>query len=597
MSTAKHTKDTSSGTTVGGSSASDASTDFLFLGGFDQAGNTVAPGIDPEILRDGGAMAGKKRRASVSVSKEEEEEDGGEGHADFAALQIAARMMEKKQQQQYSTTEDEQVAAIAKAVQEHELRQQQWQQQQQQQQGGFSYSGGSGSDAAGASTHNLFGGSLGENYEQYLRQDPKVQQQLREMQRSSLISQGLAPSSSGTQGGGLSMMNTPPQRAHLHHRPHENSPGGADINGKRRIRLRWSEEETQNLVDGCKVHGVGNWKKILMDPRYGFNNRTAVDLKDRFRTSFPEEYARLYPNARTHKSKRVASGFGSPQGPAGQSALVKINRKERRLFTREEDHRLLEGFERHGAAWSKIQRDESLGLGDRRSTDLRDRFRNAFPDRYVAAGYKGRDRTATGGSRPQSTGMGELDDYIKRATGYGSNNGGEPSSPSFKAARAAFTNAMDGADSELVADASRHHQEEVMSSIKLAGLNDDGGGDDGAGEDEDDAEIRRQVELERQRLAQEQQQAQYHRGGPEGGVDRAEDDDGHGGVKQENGEERHTGSASPSLVAAAAAAAPQAAEAEDVKSSIKSDSGIYPEFFEENGGDEEEEKEDGRNEQ
>lgn len=153
--------------------------------------------------------------------------------------------------------------------------------------------------------------------------------------------------------------------------------------GKRRVRLGWTEEETQNLMEGCKRHGVGNWKKILTDPNFSFNCRTAVDLKDRFRTSFPEEYSRLYPNARTHKVKRHSSTGAVP-------SLIKVSRKERRAFTADEDDRLLQGFMKHGPAWSKIQRDHTLGLSDRRSTDLRDRFRNAFPERYTAAGYKGR---------------------------------------------------------------------------------------------------------------------------------------------------------------------------------------------------------------
>ncbi|ANB11465.1 Myb family protein (predicted) [Sugiyamaella lignohabitans] len=179
--------------------------------------------------------------------------------------------------------------------------------------------------------------------------------------------------------------------------------------GKRRVRLGWSKQETEYLMEGCKVHGVGNWKKILTDPNFQFNCRTAVDLKDRFRTSFPEEYGRLYPNAKTHKVKRNRnsnnSGIAEMTGidgeyksdsPLGGSGLVKINRKERRSFTKEEDERLLEGFNRHGPAWSKIQRDSSLQFYERRSTDLRDRFRNAFPDKYTQAGYKGRAGDGTG---------------------------------------------------------------------------------------------------------------------------------------------------------------------------------------------------------
>lgn len=154
---------------------------------------------------------------------------------------------------------------------------------------------------------------------------------------------------------------------------------------RRRYRLGWTDEETAHLIQGCRDYGVGNWKKILLDPRLKFNNRTAVDLKDRFRTSCPEEYARLYPNARTHKTRK-----NSISGEGSTKTLVKISRKERRAFTLQEDQALLTGFERYGPQWSTIQRDQALGLGSRRSTDLRDRFRNAFPDRYAAAGYKGR---------------------------------------------------------------------------------------------------------------------------------------------------------------------------------------------------------------
>lgn len=172
----------------------------------------------------------------------------------------------------------------------------------------------------------------------------------------------------------------------------ENSPSRSTSNpnspkGSRRSRSGWTDEETMYLMDGCRVHGVGNWKKILNDERYDFKGRTAVDLKDRFRTSFPEEYSRLYPNAKTHKSKRSSSNVGFQDNSLN---LVKINRKERRFFTDEEDARLLEGFLKHGPAWSKIQSDPELGLTGRRSTDLRDRFRNAYPNRYIAAGYKGR---------------------------------------------------------------------------------------------------------------------------------------------------------------------------------------------------------------
>jgi hypothetical protein len=62
----------------------------------------------------------------------------------------------------------------------------------------------------------------------------------------------------------------------------------------RRTRSKWTMDETHDLIKGCGIHGVGNWKKyflykleraksrILEDPTLKFNSRTSVDLKDRY---------------------------------------------------------------------------------------------------------------------------------------------------------------------------------------------------------------------------------------------------------------------------------------------------------------------------
>ena len=50
---------------------------------------------------------------------------------------------------------------------------------------------------------------------------------------------------------------------------------------KRKKNKRWTEEETRHLLQGVARFGIGSWKKILLHPDYKFNNRTAVDLKDR----------------------------------------------------------------------------------------------------------------------------------------------------------------------------------------------------------------------------------------------------------------------------------------------------------------------------
>lgn len=48
------------------------------------------------------------------------------------------------------------------------------------------------------------------------------------------------------------------------------------------------------------------------------------------------------------------------------------------------------GYEKHGTLWAQIVKDPIFQEQKRRSTDLRDRFRNAFPNLYEAAGYKPR---------------------------------------------------------------------------------------------------------------------------------------------------------------------------------------------------------------
>ncbi|KDQ16885.1 hypothetical protein BOTBODRAFT_30261 [Botryobasidium botryosum FD-172 SS1] len=160
-------------------------------------------------------------------------------------------------------------------------------------------------------------------------------------------------------------------------------PQVGDIATAKRPRKMWTQEETQNLVDGCNIWGVGNWKAILNDAQFKFQDRSPVDLKDRFRTYFPDAYRQHYPNAKTHLSERVRSAL-----PDGTSIFEKTRSKKRRPFSPEEDEALRRGYEKHGTIWAIIAKDPVFQ--SRRSTDLRDRFRNAFPDLYLKAGYKSR---------------------------------------------------------------------------------------------------------------------------------------------------------------------------------------------------------------
>ncbi|KAL1634531.1 hypothetical protein SLS56_002224 [Neofusicoccum ribis] len=201
--------------------------------------------------------------------------------------------------------------------------------------------------------------------------------------------------------------------------------------GKRR--KKWTEEETTNLLKGVAKFGIGNWKKILECSDFSFDGRTAVDLKDRFRTCCPDEYRKLKTPAASGAEKNAGSGGAEPstaeaasgkqvsslvtsnillpgsanlvprkkRGPKVhrkdsrdlasigiEAPFMKSSRRERREFTEQEDAALLRGFEKHGPHWHVIRNDPDLELTHRHPTDLRDRLRNRWPEKYKEAGYK-----------------------------------------------------------------------------------------------------------------------------------------------------------------------------------------------------------------
>lgn len=188
-------------------------------------------------------------------------------------------------------------------------------------------------------------------------------------------------------------------------------------------RRKWSEEETNHLLLGVNRHGVGKWTAILEDSDFKFDDRTAGDLKDRFRTCCPAELCGARGEDRAASSVSVPNGRkstfpenilhddeGSPPGgmitpPAESDAaskqpktrahrkkiadleslgicapFKKSHRRERKPFTPEEDAKILEGLEKYGPAWTKIQRDPRFHLSSRQPTDLRDRVRNKYPN-------------------------------------------------------------------------------------------------------------------------------------------------------------------------------------------------------------------------
>lgn len=198
-----------------------------------------------------------------------------------------------------------------------------------------------------------------------------------------------------------------------------------------KARKKWTEEETNNLLLGVSKHGIGRWSDILEDPSFSFNNRSGVDLKDRFRTCCPTELRgknvrgqTTAPRAEKYMSK------GSNQGKSKSSLMsenilideddIEVNRgpeetpsisksyksrthrkkledlvqlgikgpfrksrrRERKLFSDQDDREILMGYDLYGPAWTRIQRDPRFHLQTRQPTDLRDRFRNKYPEKF-----------------------------------------------------------------------------------------------------------------------------------------------------------------------------------------------------------------------
>ncbi|ORY60536.1 uncharacterized protein BCR38DRAFT_349651 [Pseudomassariella vexata] len=218
----------------------------------------------------------------------------------------------------------------------------------------------------------------------------------------------------------------------------ERTPTGKVKRRAAKPRRKWSEEETNHLLLGVSKHGVGRWTDILDDPEYKFNERSAGDLKDRFRTCCPDELRgkskdkhgvqKPKPNptvippvepkpkkglmsenilnepeeatesdraqsvhndsdstlkqrkSRAHRKKLEDLAELGIKGP-----FKKSQRRGRRPFSEQDDREILEGFELYGPQWTKIQRDPKFNLSTRQPTDLRDRLRNKYPEKFAGA--------------------------------------------------------------------------------------------------------------------------------------------------------------------------------------------------------------------
>lgn len=181
-----------------------------------------------------------------------------------------------------------------------------------------------------------------------------------------------------------------------------------------RQRNKWTAEETEDLLKGVSRFGVGSWTRIWNCSDYHFHNRTALDLKDRFRICFPDYNKKSKKSGSSSRSgEGISSGAEDQQttvrrakrGPAPErvapSTLEKLGinepfekteRRARHGYSTAEDEALLKGFKKHGKAWTAIMDDSDLGLSARKATDLRDRMRTRFPEEYAQAGLAPRTK-------------------------------------------------------------------------------------------------------------------------------------------------------------------------------------------------------------
>ena len=173
----------------------------------------------------------------------------------------------------------------------------------------------------------------------------------------------------------------------------------------RKAPRKWSDNETKSLLQGVVKYGAGKWKSILEDEAFSFEQRTAVDLKDRYRIISGSN------NIRGLNEPHRAADPLTPSSPSIINTLVNSestktaepphkllqiadetlsnnptpSRRIRRAWKSDEDEHLLQGVAKHGFQWTAIHDDPELDLSHRKATDLRDRIRNKYPEGYKNA--------------------------------------------------------------------------------------------------------------------------------------------------------------------------------------------------------------------
>lgn len=142
----------------------------------------------------------------------------------------------------------------------------------------------------------------------------------------------------------------------------------------------------------CRPEAYGGARKTRKAKRVSPEEATTTETSKKAKTAEPT----------TPEPPKQAEPRAEQTSTTDQP-LWKAQRRPRRNFTDEEDQALLKGFREQGPSWVSICKDEVFKEHGRTPTDLRDRLRTKFPEKYAQAGLASRPAVAKPAKRTRAT--------------------------------------------------------------------------------------------------------------------------------------------------------------------------------------------------
>jgi len=129
---------------------------------------------------------------------------------------------------------------------------------------------------------------------------------------------------------------------------------------KKKKRVFWTEPELKALIEGVEKCGEGNWTMIKRRYTKVFENRTTIDLKDKWR----------------NKKDKTNEQWLLETRRKGRDHFREKKKTTRNYWTEEELAGLIQGVEEFGRGkWSRIKRSRPQLFVNRTTLDLKDKWR------------------------------------------------------------------------------------------------------------------------------------------------------------------------------------------------------------------------------